>query len=500
MILDKLTSASKRYPESLNLKGRIGLFKVGILFLKFENDSASTLLDRLQRDVDSLSDPYLYNRLLSRKEYIHEQKGIEAQLNIINNIVYFEKAADSVSMAMNLIALSNRYNNIEDYQSALATSLRADSILSRIGYQETCVKNRVNRMVIYDNLGDTVSRNQLIRDLLGERIFEDNVRFMTVLLVNAYSFLGEPSYLHEAYGKIGSKPEMDNVRALIEAMLAKEYLAENRIDSASVYAERALSNLASVNDYSHRAEIFGAIYLLREQEGKFKEALNYYKKMKECEDSARVETNPVAFARMRYSQDMANHKKQTEQQKKETQLKWTVGVLASGLIVALVIIMLVMRSARLKTLMRLARKERDKSYRKAAVTMLSVTEKENRLKDMGKRIASSQEEGNISVKQAQQLLTALKMNMTDSTDWSNFAEYFSRLHPRFEDNLKSKYPSLTKKQLQMCCYMKMGLDDQRIAQVMNVKIESVWQTKWRIKQKMGLDSEDNLMTFLTGLE
>lgn len=498
VLLNELYEVSRSYPKNF-LKGRIDLFKVGIHCLKFENEEARHLLTQLKNNTDSATEPYLYNRILSSEVYVDSLSGFETQMKILKHIHYYESVGDSVSLAINLIYLSNCYLQIGDAHSSLSANLRANNIMLKIGYKESSLKNSLNLMLIYNILGDTISRNNLTRALLKNQ-YKDNIKYSTALLVDAYYFLQDPIYLYSAYQNIKGKSEMASLTAVVEAILADMHLNNNRMDSASWYANNSLRKISLVKDNTHKAEIYSVMSKIKEHERKPEEALYFYKRMKESDDSARDESNPVTFAKMRYQLDMENHRQMTEQHNKETQLKWTIGVLTFGLAVAIVIIQLMVRSVRLRALIRLARKERDKSYRKAAVTMLSVTEKDNRLKDMEKRIASSQEEGNISVTHAQQLLNALKMNITHSTDWSNFAEYFSRLHPNFEENLKSKYPTLTSKQLQLCCYMKIGLDNQRIAQIMNVKTESVWQTKWRIKQKMGLDSDEKLMTLLTGIE
>lgn len=45
----------------------------------------------------------------------------------------------------------------------------------------------------------------------------------------------------------------------------------------------------------------------------------------------------------------------------------------------------------------------------------------------------------------------------------------------------------------------MGLDTTRIARLMSVKPETVWQNRWRLKQKMGLDSDESLQALLASL-
>ncbi len=45
----------------------------------------------------------------------------------------------------------------------------------------------------------------------------------------------------------------------------------------------------------------------------------------------------------------------------------------------------------------------------------------------------------------------------------------------------------------------MGLDTNRIAHLMSVKPETIWQNRWRLKQKMGLDSDESLQQLLNSI-
>ena len=105
----------------------------------------------------------------------------------------------------------------------------------------------------------------------------------------------------------------------------------------------------------------------------------------------------------------------------------------------------------------------------------------------------------ISNQDKRRILSSLRVSIAESSDWNNFIEAFTGLHPDFEKELRKKFPTLSTKQVQLCCFIKMGLDTNRIAHLMSVKPETIWQNRWRLKQKMGLDSDESLQQLLNSI-
>lgn len=498
-LLTRLSQLSGRLPAKSNVSRRIKLYRTAILNMRHEKDKAMQLVARLRNEVDSTADPYLYNRIVAREWFIESEPTFRIHKSLLKRIDYFESIGDSVTLACNLIHLSLRYLDVADYESALATSLRADTLLDAIGYRETRLKNQVNQMVIYDCMGDTSTRNRLAYSLLKEIQLEVNTSFYTALLVNVAAFLEDPHFLHQAYSLIRDNSKYTYRQAIIEALIAKDYLSKNRLDSAEQYVALAASKMGSVKNLNHNREICQVLYECDTIHGNPAAALEHFRMMKEYEDSARAEADPLTTARIQYQIDVEKEHIRHEQKKREMRLLAVICVLLVAVAAGVVIILLMLRSLRLKNMMVKANEERDKSYQKAALSMLQATEKETRLKDMAQVVAECEHEGKIPRQQARTILSSLKANLVDSSGWNEFVEVFSGLHPNFEKELRQRFPTLSVKQIELCCYIRMGLDTTRIARLMSVKPETVWQNRWRLKQKMGLDSDESLQALLASL-
>lgn len=81
-------------------------------------------------------------------------------------------------------------------------------------------------------------------------------------------------------------------------------------------------------------------------------------------------------------------------------------------------------------------------------------------------------------------------------NWDEFRSYFEELHPDFLGALKQKYPELSSNELTYCAFIKLNLSNKHISVLLNINESSVKTSKYRIKKKLLLTSDDDLMTFI----
>ncbi|WP_198145100.1 tetratricopeptide repeat protein [Microscilla marina] len=81
-------------------------------------------------------------------------------------------------------------------------------------------------------------------------------------------------------------------------------------------------------------------------------------------------------------------------------------------------------------------------------------------------------------------------------DWEGFQRIFEQLHPEFYANLKNSYPVLTSNDLHLCALLKLNLSSREISDLLGIAQESLKVKRYRLRQKMGLDSDKNLNEFI----
>lgn len=90
----------------------------------------------------------------------------------------------------------------------------------------------------------------------------------------------------------------------------------------------------------------------------------------------------------------------------------------------------------------------------------------------------------------------IQQNIERDDSWKKFAENFDLIYENYLKRLKERFPNLTKNDLRLCAYLKMGMSSKDMAPLLNVSYRSVEMSRYRIRQKMELARDMNLTDFL----
>ena len=101
--------------------------------------------------------------------------------------------------------------------------------------------------------------------------------------------------------------------------------------------------------------------------------------------------------------------------------------------------------------------------------------------------------GNHDVKKAIQLVSDIEKN---NSNWEQFSTHFDEVNNGFLNKLKLKFPSLTNTDLKVCAYLQLKLSTKEIAQLMNISIRGVEISRYRLRKKLQLTTEQSLNNFL----
>ena len=94
------------------------------------------------------------------------------------------------------------------------------------------------------------------------------------------------------------------------------------------------------------------------------------------------------------------------------------------------------------------------------------------------------------------LLALIDDNLSSEREWEVFQTNFDRIHENFFRNLRLKYPELSSGDLKLCALLRLNLDTKEIADMMNVTVRGIEARRYRIRQKIGLSSQESLTAFL----
>ena len=101
--------------------------------------------------------------------------------------------------------------------------------------------------------------------------------------------------------------------------------------------------------------------------------------------------------------------------------------------------------------------------------------------------------GNHDVKKAIQLVSDIEKN---NSNWEQFSNHFDEVNNGFLNKVKLKFPSLTNTDLKVCAYLQLKLSTKEIAQLMNISVRGVEISRYRLRKKLQLTTEQSINDFL----
>ncbi len=144
-------------------------------------------------------------------------------------------------------------------------------------------------------------------------------------------------------------------------------------------------------------------------------------------------------------------------------------------------------------------KKLDEAQRAELSMTLSIREKERQIEELRHKISSLADEEMIDAAAAREIESSIRSNEGASKADEEFGRVFTTVSPEFQSRLRAMYPRIGRNTLRMAEYIAIGMDNRHIARVMNIRPESVKQNRWRLRQALSLESDDNLDKILRDL-
>ena len=136
---------------------------------------------------------------------------------------------------------------------------------------------------------------------------------------------------------------------------------------------------------------------------------------------------------------------------------------------------------------------REKDKRLATITMNSIKRNNilNELKGDLSQIPAA--ENHAAVKQQiNKVIRKINTQLSNEDDWKKSERYFNAIYDGLLDQLKLRYPSLTKTDMKLCVYIKLNLSTKEMAELMNISPRSIEMAKYRLRKKLGLAPNEHI--------
>lgn len=138
--------------------------------------------------------------------------------------------------------------------------------------------------------------------------------------------------------------------------------------------------------------------------------------------------------------------------------------------------------------------EQNRELATSALLIINKNEILNSVREHAKKALNSEEcEGRICL---EQLIREIDNNIDLDAQWELFKRHFEAVHAGFFERLNQQFSNLSHNELKLCAYLRMNFSSKEIAQMLNIEVESANTKRYRLRKKLNLPSDANLVDFL----
>ncbi|GAA0712059.1 hypothetical protein GCM10009430_02100 [Aquimarina litoralis] len=304
--------------------------------------------------------------------------------------------------------------------------------------------------------------------------------------------------------------------------IARTYFGLKNYDKALFHANEAIDYATKTNIENRVAEVYktrGNIYKVMgkyelafndlqtyDQIQKEVDIVNNAKKFKEIEMANSFEKERIKDSVV-YAEEKRKISLQVEKQKVEKQLYF-----ASFIITVMISILIVYLGYQLYLRIKKKNKIKEEKLSQKIVDLNSevTTKKEevnqlltetvihlNTKEKLAENLAKlSKEEGDVTLKG---IIADLKADKLEDSKILMLKKNIETLNYDFLKSLKSSHPNLTKTDIEVCSFIKIGLSRKEISNLRNTSLDAIKSTRFRLKKKLQLSADQSLDDYIKSL-
>jgi tetratricopeptide (TPR) repeat protein/DNA-binding CsgD family transcriptional regulator len=267
----------------------------------------------------------------------------------------------------------------------------------------------------------------------------------------------------------------------------------------------------SITEYVNLAHVviaYRSLAEIAENQKRYQDAFHFYERYKLFDDSLKKENNTSLVNVLELQMDYENKKSQMElahqQVINKSQRKNFYIILLVGLIFILVtIVWFVFRLQRAKAqtaILKQQKLEEELEFKNREMTsnVMALMKNNELMSEISKKLLALEEnavkdETKDSIKKIAREIS----NLQNVELWEEFDSRFKQVHSDFYKKLNHKFPDLSPVEQRICAFLKMNMSTKDIAELTGKQILSINNARSRIRTKLGLSPDDNLVSYLT---
>jgi tetratricopeptide (TPR) repeat protein len=437
---------------------------------------------------------------------------------ILKTIEYKKELNDSCGLSKSYRGLSSFWRIQKNYEKALPFILKSIAIAKKCAHFKNEVRSTMALSNYYFAQGEidkAIKTTNTALDLATKHKDIGGIANANYQLAKSYNLLKnfEKVLLYLQKAKEGFK-KTKNISSLerVNSTYANYYRKNGAPEKAIIYYKKAVEYnlklrdssrlmyryLGLSNSYRDIKDFKNAYYSYLNYKGMQKKINDkkHYRKLIELEASLTY-TNQKRIDSIQFAQQKALDEQQI---KAEANTRFWLYVLVLSFILVVVLIFFILNRQRIK----------EQAYQNILLNKKVATksgEIEELLKETMKHVKSketltdrlqkfSRKEEGITL---QSIISDLKASKTDDTKFMLIKQNIETINFEFIQKLKERHPNLTKTEIEVCSFIKMGLSRKEISAVRRTSEYAVKTMRNRVRKKMHIEAAITLDSYLNSL-
>lgn len=443
----------------------------------------------------------------------------------------------------NLKGIAKVYNILGIYKADTEEFAHAESYLKKsleiheqLKDKRNIIENKGNLGYLYEQTGDIEKAEEIYKQLIPEIQEVNDLYALPIIyynLASIYQNKGETSEALDFLNRAISISEQSNDTSLLSSLYgnsAELYIKTNDIDSARLFLGKAVLCSKSIGSVETEMQALELMAYIDSLSTDYTSAISTYKLILPLKDTLYkrklkhlLQESELRYENQKNQSKIALQEKIIRSDKKNKWLFMTLFIILSIAVLLLVWLLLLQKKSLLKSkkihtqqiklkqleINRILNEEKIQNCEKEKMEEeLSIKERELvtsalqmershvELSFIKEKIKDLLNQESINHFELVKLEQTIKLKLKDSDNWDLFYKTFNEVHKDFFKDIKTKHPTLTKSELKHCAYIRIHLSSVQISSLLNVTIEAVRKTRYRIRKKLELEPNDSLENYL----
>ena len=453
---------------------------------------------------------------------------------LYHSLEQYKKVKDPLGEANVTMNIGLIYADQINYEKALSQYFEARKIFEKLNEESRIATTDTKIGTVYANLEDFEKAETYFNEALAIHqnnnfhygIAEVNNR-LGVLFMQKKELDRGLDYLKLSV-EAGKKIDDQHGIAGNYEKIGRLYWQQKKFDKAEDYLNKGIVIAKMLGIKSTLKGLYFDLKDLKMSQGKYQEALEYFELYSMMKDSLFNEEKAVQFAKLQTKLETEKQKQEIKLLQQESKfdrlLRW--GLIASFLVLAAIAWLTInlqklkikknkalleqkqvtheqerslqhieIENARLKAL----ELNQELAFKKKELTSYAINfvHKNELMEEFKQSIQNIKKTSNTkTAEKLNGLLRLVDRNFNQDKDWEDFKLFFEQVNPDFFNNLKNAFPQLSSNDLKLCSLLRLNMNTKEMASILGISPDSVKTARYRLRKKLNLPHEENLIDFL----